>query len=183
MFARQSFGQNPAPGAPSADRAASPRPIWLWPEGDAVRLWTPDNTAVLPAVALDQMPEDLRRLTRDAGAQLRLETVIRPPALARRLVELLATATGTTILHLADRPEAPADEAGGRDWSLQSIPFEWLRYADAPPLTRLCVCRHVPLSAEPAVPAAPGPVWIVDLWPRRHPAASKLHSPCKNICT
>jgi hypothetical protein len=139
-----------------------------------VRLWTPDSTAVFPAVALDQTPEDLRRLTRDAGAQLRLETVIRPPALARRLVELLATATGTTILHLADRPEAPADEAGGRDWPLQSIPFEWLRYADAPPLTRLCVCRHVPFTAEPAAPAAPGPVWIADLWPRQPPAPRPL---------
>jgi hypothetical protein len=174
MFARQSFGQNPAPSAPSADRAASPRPIWLWSEGDAVRLWTPDSTAVFPAVALDQTPEDLRRLTRDAGAQLRLERVIRPPDLAHHLAELLATATGLVTLHLADRSDAPGDGAGELDWPLQSIPFEWLRYADAPPLIRLCVCRHVPLSAEPAVPAAPGPVWIADLWPRQPPAPRPL---------
>ena len=140
------------------------RPIWLWPASAGLRLWTPDETHLYADVAHED-PVRLRRATRDGRTQYRLDKVLRPPALAQHLADLLRAPGPRPLIHLANGPD--------RDLPLQDLPFESL-WLDGRTLGEIATfCRHVRLDTAPTPPAPMVDLIIADLWPKPPPGKSR----------
>lgn len=152
---------------------ASEYPIWLWPEGDAIRLWTPDATWLFLEAAFLGDTLKILKAARDARDQFTLDRAFNPLDLGGKLAELLARGDRRPVVRLADRPPDPAREAPAQDLALQTVPFEWLSLGGRPIGERVVVARHVSLDPGGLIAAPEAPIYLLDLWPSGlgHPLA------------
>ena len=151
---------------------ASEYPIWLWPEGDAIRLWTPDATWLFLEAAFLGDTLEILQAARDARDQFALDRAFNPLDLGGKLAELLAREDRWPVVRLADRPPDPARKAPAQDLALQTVPFEWLSLDGRPIGERVVVARHVSLDPGALIAAPEAPIHLLDLWPSGdHPLA------------
>lgn len=138
----------------AAEPPASPI-CWFWPEGEAVRWWTPHATGLLPAeaCATAALVADEDILSQPDQLWLLPTTLIRP------LADLLMT-----WFQQQPRPWRLALSADLPP-SWQRLPFECLSYRRQRLDTLVQIIRHVPRTAEPPALPLTHEVVIVDLWP------------------
>ncbi|MEA3641651.1 MAG: hypothetical protein VBE63_17160 [Lamprobacter sp.] len=119
--------------------------VWIWPEADGVRWWTPSHTEFLSLNSPCAVPgaATLRAL-RDDRTRLNLRYALAAP-LGERLADLLSQGH-RLCLHLSE----------ALDTSWQQCPYEWMHANGNPVFGALLVERYAAKQATPLAPVHPG---------------------------
>jgi hypothetical protein len=151
---------------------SAPIIVWLWPEQDRIRAWTPAQTRLFSTLSPGPEPLSHRSL-RDG-----LETIDLRRALHPELADFLNTALAT-----GQPPHLRLAYGLPKAW--RDFPYEQLEHAGQPLAGRIAVARDVPFPSE-ADTALPNPqAAVFDLWLRTEPVKPteglRQHWPCLEI--
>ncbi|MDD5035126.1 MAG: CHAT domain-containing protein [Methylococcaceae bacterium] len=132
----------------------SPLDVWLWPEQEGIRAWTPYRTCLLHASSPG--PQNLRlsdRHLRDGLEAIALGQALHPD-IAEFLGDVLATGKPVQLRLARGLPETWMD-----------FPYERLQYDGQSLTERIVVAREVPFPSDADTALSAAKAVALNLWP------------------
>ncbi|MEI6414901.1 MAG: CHAT domain-containing protein, partial [Pseudomonadota bacterium] len=129
--------------------------VWLWPEQDKIRAWTPSHTCILSAVSPGL--RDLR--LSDRNLRDNLESIALKQALHLDLADFL-------IAVLAIGQPVQLRLAHGLPDAWRDFPYERLQHEGQPLMGRIVVAREMPFPVDADGALTTAKALVLNLWPR-----------------